>query len=161
MTDEIQKKTELRIKVPQWISDLLKEHCDLYGVTAVSTITPLLVEYLRHPSRVRDNCSNCFNIKYSEKSAVSGKKKSKTRASKIPSNFAPPKDIAEKEGLDHEKAVSIFVDWAKGKGHTQADWIATYRNACRRWIKDQMPQANNDPILKEVTIPEYEDEEEF
>ena len=39
MTDEIQKKTELRIKVPQWISDLLKEHCDLYGVTAVSTIT--------------------------------------------------------------------------------------------------------------------------
>ena len=64
MTDEIQKKTELRIKVPQWISDLLKEHCDLYGVTAVSTITPLLVEYLRHPSRVRDNCSNCFNIKY-------------------------------------------------------------------------------------------------
>lgn len=161
MTDEIQKKTELRIKVPQWISDLLKEHCDLYGVTAVSTITPLLVEYLRHPSRVRDNCSNCFNIRYSEKSAVSGKKKSKTRASKIPSNFAPPKDIAEKEGLDHEKAVAIFVDWAKGKGHTQADWIATYRNACRRWIKEEMPQGNNDPILKEVTIPEYEDEEEF
>ncbi len=93
MTDEIQKKTELRIKVPQWISDLLKEHCDLYGVTAVSTITPLLVEYLRHPSRVRDNCSNCFNINNSEKSAISGKKKQKRGHPRYPLILILPKRL--------------------------------------------------------------------
>ena len=160
MTDEVQRKTELRIKVPQWISDLLKEHCELYGVTAVSTITPLLVEYLRHPSRVRDNCSNCFNIKYSAKSAVSGKPSKKKRGTQISDDFDPPKDIAKKQGLDHETAVSFFMDWALGKGHTQADWIATYRNACRGWIKERLnsKSSQDDITLKEVILP---GEEEF
>ena len=160
MTDQVQRKTELRIKVPQWIGDLLKEHCDLYGVTAVSTITPLLVEYLRHPSRARDNCSNCFNINNTRDATISGKKKTKTRASKIPSNFDPPKDIAKKQGLDHETAVSFFMDWALGKGHTQADWIATYRNACRGWIKERLnsKSSSDDITLKEVILP---GEEEF
>ena len=159
---EIQKKTELRIKIPEWIGDLLKEHCELYGVTAVSTITPLLVEYLRHPSRVRDNSTNCINNIYSAKSASSGKPSKKKRGTQIPDDFDPPSDISEKYGLDHEKAGSFFIDWAKGKGHTQVDWVATYRNACRTWIKEKMPMTHKGPIYKSLDhIPEYEDEEEF
>ena len=159
---EIQKKTELRIKIPEWIGDLLKEHCELYGVTAVSTITPLLVEYLRHPSRVRDNSTNCIDNIYSAKSASSGKSSKKKRGTQIPDDFDPPREIAEDHGLDHEKAVSLFTDWAKGKGHTQVNWIATYRNACRTWIKQAIPITQKGHTHKSVDhIPEYEDEEEF
>ena len=99
MTDKLQKKAELRIKIPEWIGDLLKEHCELYGVTAVSTITPLLVEYLRHPSRVRDNSTNCINNIYSEKSASSGKASKKKRGTQILDDFDPPRDIGENMGL--------------------------------------------------------------
>ena len=43
--------------------------------------------------------------------------------------------------MDHKLAVAIFTDWAKGGNHKRADWIATFRNGCRDWIKDKMPQA--------------------
>ena len=42
--------------------------------------------------------------------------------------------------MDHKLAVAIFTDWAKGGNHKRADWIATFRNGCRDWIKDKMPQ---------------------
>ena len=46
----------------------------------------------------------------------------------------------------------VVADWAKGKGHVQADWIATYRNACRTWIKEKMPQAQSGHTIKEITL---------
>ena len=106
-------------------------------------------------SRVRDNSTNCFNIKYSENSSTKTLQPSepkKKRATQIPDGFDPPKEIAEKHELDHEKAVSYFIDWAKGKGHVQADWTATYRNACRTWIKDKMPRTQGDQVLREITL---------
>jgi hypothetical protein len=101
-------------------------------------------------SRVHDNSTNCSNIKYSENSSAKTLKPSepkKKKGTQIPDDFDPSREIAENHGLDHEKAIAIFRDWAKGKGHVQADWIATYRNACRMWIKEKMPQSS-EPKLK-------------
>ena len=144
-----EEKAEIRIKVPKWIVQQLKEHCDHFGVNLVSTITPLLVEYLGKASRVRDISFGNINYIYSANSTKSGNKKStprKKNGSKIPDDFSPPRSIAESEEIDHDLALSYFVDWAKGKGHTQVDWIATYRNACRGWIKERIPKKQ--PTLK-------------
>jgi len=141
--DKRDEKVELRLKIPRWISDALKQYCESFGTNAVSTITPLLVEYLWHPSRAQHILSKNINIIYSDDSTKSGKPNSKPRKKKgttISDNFDPPKSITQEEGLNHELAVQLFVDWAKGKGHVQADWNATFRNACRGWIKERLPQ---------------------
>ena len=138
---------ELRLKIPRWISDALKQYCESFGTNAVSTITPLLVEYLWHPSRAQHILSKNINIIYSADSTKSGKSNSKPRKKKgttISDNFDPPKSITQDEGLNHELAVQLFVDWAKGKGHVQADWNATFRNACRGWIKERLPQERDE-----------------
>ena len=138
---------ELRLKIPRWISDALKQYCESFGTNAVSTITPLLVEYLWHPSRAQHILSKNINIIYSADSTKSGKSNSKPRKKKgttISDNFDPPKSITQDEGLNHELAVELFVDWAKGKGHVQADWNATFRNACRGWMKERVPQERDE-----------------
>ena len=138
---------ELRLKIPRWISDALKQYCESFGTNAVSTITPLLVEYLWHPSRAQHILSKNINNIYSADSTKSGKSNSKPRKKKgttISDNFDPPKSITQEEGLNHELAVQLFVDWAKGKGHVQADWNATFRNACRGWIKERLPQERDE-----------------
>lgn len=145
--DKRDEKVELRLKIPRWISDALKQYCESFGTNAVSTITPLLVEYLWHPSRAQHILSKNINIIYSADSTKSGKSNSKPRKKKgttISDNFDPPKSITQEEGLNHEFAVQLFVDWAKGKGHVQADWNATFRNACRGWIKERLPQERDE-----------------
>ena len=145
--DKRDEKVELRLKIPRWISDALKQYCESFGTNAVSTITPLLVEYLWHPSRAQHILSKNINIIYSADSTKSGKSNSKPRKKKgttISGNFDPPKSITQEEGLNHELAVQLFVDWAKGKGHVQADWNATFRNACRGWIKERLPQERDE-----------------
>jgi len=145
--DKRDEKVELRLKIPRWISDALKQYCESFGTNAVSTITPLLVEYLWHPSRAQHILSKNINIIYSADSTKSGKSNSKPRKKKgttISDNFDPPKSITQEEGLNHELAVELFVDWAKGKGHVQADWNATFRNACRGWIKERVPQERDE-----------------
>ena len=145
--DKRDEKVEIRLKIPRWISDALKQYCESFGTNAVSTITPLLVEYLWHPSRAQHILSKNINIIYSDDSTKSGKSNSKPRKKKgttISDNFDPPKSITQDEGLNHELAVQLFVDWAKGKGHVQADWNATFRNACRGWIKERVPQERDE-----------------
>jgi hypothetical protein len=96
-----------------------------------------------------------FSNIYSRASTDCGNQSSKPkkkRGTQISDDFDPPKEIAEKHELDHEKAVSLFIDWAKGKGHVQADWTACFRNACRTWIKDKMPRTQGDQVLREITL---------
>ena len=116
------EKVEIRLKVPKWISDALKEYCDHFGATPVSTITPLLVEYLWHPSRVRVIPPECISNIYSS--------------------------VSTNRGNSHSNPKKKKGSRAKGKGHTQADWNATFRNACRGWIKERMPRP--EPKLKEL-----------
>ncbi len=142
-------KVEIRLKVPKWISDALKEYCEKFGATPVSTITPLLVEFLWHPSRAHHISFRNINIINTVNSTKSGNVDSKPRKKKgtqIPDDFSPPRSITEKEGLNYDIAVEMFVDWAKGKGHVQANWDSTFRNACRTWIKEKMPR--NEPNIK-------------
>ena len=92
--DKRDEKVELRLKIPRWISDALKQYCESFGTNAVSTITPLLVEYLWHPSRAQHILSKNINIIYSDDSTKSGKSNSKPRKKKgttISDNFDPPK----------------------------------------------------------------------
>ena len=105
------------------------------------------MEYLWNPSRAQHILSKNINNIYSADSTKSGKPNSKPRKKKgttISDNFDPPKSITQEEGLNHELAVQLFVDWAKGKGHVQADWNATFRNACRGWIKERVPQERDE-----------------
>jgi hypothetical protein len=162
---EIQKKTELRIKIPQWISDLLKEHCKLYGVSPVSTIVPLLVEYLRHSSRARDNSTNCINNIYSKNISTKTLELSeseKEKGTQIPDDFDPPREITQELGIDHKSAVALFTAYAKSKSVEYVDWDAAFRSNCYSWIKDKIQKTQKQHTTKSVDhIPEYEDEEEF
>ena len=116
-------------------------------------------------SRVRHNSTNCINNIYSKNSSTKTLEPSepkKKRGTQIPDDFDPPRQITEKHGIDHEKAIAMFTDWAKSKGATYVDWNAGFRNACRIWIKKNMPIAHKGPIYKSLDhIPEYEDEEQF
>ena len=142
--DKRNEKVELRLKIPRWISDALKEYCDKFGANPVSTITPLLVEYLWHSSRARHISSRNMNI-YSipNKNKEIGKSENETHST-IPENFSPPKTVSEEFGIDHKQALEIFIDWAKSHGHEKADWDAAFRNACRTWIKERLPQKEVD-----------------
>jgi hypothetical protein len=157
MNEKDLEKVELRLKIPKWISDTLKEYCDTFGTNAVSTITPLLVEYLGHPSRMHEVVVNYkltpnYSRVATKRGTESPKSKKKKTKHPLPEDFDPPREISEAAGLDHDRAVSAFKDWAVSKGHTYADWNATYRNACRSWLADKFPGARNTTSIIEKVI---------
>ena len=144
MTDERFEKVDLRLKVPRWIFDALKEYCNKFGSTPSATIAPLIMAFLGHSSRARHISSRNMNI-YSipNKNKEIGKLENETHST-IPENFSPPEAISEEFGIDHKQALEIFMDWAKSQGHEKADWDATFRNACRTWIKERLPEKEVD-----------------
>ena len=157
MNEKDLEKVELRLKIPKWISVTLKEYCDTFGTNAVSTITPLLVEYLGHPSRMHEVVVNYkltpnYSRVSTNRESTSPKSKKKKTKHILPEDFDPPREISEAAGLDHDRAVSAFKDWAVSKGHTYADWNATYRNACRSWLADKFPGARNTSSIIEKVI---------
>lgn len=154
MNEKDLEKVELRLKIPKWISDTLKEYCYIFGTNAVSTITPLLVEYLGHPSRMHEvvvNYKLTPNISRvaTKRGSTSPKSKKEKTNHQLPKDFDPPREISEAHNLDHEKAVIAFTDWAKGGNHKKADWNATYRNACRKWLP-QYAGTQNTSIIEKV-----------
>lgn len=156
MADKKQKNTELRMRIPDGHREILEEYCTVFGTTPSSTFCGYIVEDLwKALVRTRDTYEKLhFSNIYSRDSTNCGKQSSKSKKKKgtqIPDDFDPPRKIAEENELDHEKAVSYFIDWAKGKGHVQASWVSTYRNACRTWIKEKMPQTHGQTI-KEITL---------
>ena len=153
MSEKNKDKVEIRIRISKWHNDILQEYCRLYGTTPSAAICGyiwdvlgrFLVKSLARADILSKNINNIYNANC-QKSGKSNSKHSENKSTPISDDFSPPRSIAEGEGLDHSIAVAMFIDWAKGKGHTQADWIATYRNACRGWIKERMPQP--EPKLK-------------
>ena len=154
MNEKDLEKVELRLKIPKWISDTLKEYCDTFGTNAVSTITPLLVEYLGHPSRMHEVVvnykltPNYSRVATKRESTPTKSKREKTNH-QLPKDFDPPREISEAHNLDHQKAVIAFTDWAKGGNHKKADWNAVYRNACRKWLP-QYAGTQNTSIIEKV-----------
>ena len=155
MSEKNKDKVEIRLRIPKWHHDILKEYCRLYGTTPSAVISGyiwdvlgrFLVKSLTRADILSKNINNIYSADC-QKKAKSNSKPRKKKTTPISDDFAPPRSIAEGEGLDHSIAVAMFIDWAKGKGHTQADWIATFRNACRGWIKERMPRP--EPKLKEL-----------
>ena len=138
------KQKEKRIRFPEQANKVLDEYCEVFGQTPVSAITPLIIRYLSkklHRARRRGIYSvNTLPYTIAPPSTKTPKKR-KPRASQIPDDFDPPKSISEEVGLNHQMALDAFIDWAKSSGSTKADWIATFRNACRGWIPERFPQA--------------------
>ena len=64
----------------------------------------------------------------------------------LPKDFAPPRSIAKEAGVDYEGAVACFADWANSRGKKYTDWTATFRNACRSWLKEKFPHLRRTPI---------------
>ena len=105
----------------------------------------------RHSSYVRETVD--LNIK--EKNIYT-KKETSTPQTKVPpkkrglhllpKDFAPPHSIAKEAGIDHQGAVECFADWANSKGTMKTDWVATFRNACRSWLKKEFPDLRRTPI---------------
>jgi hypothetical protein len=149
--DKRDEKVEIRLRIPKWHRMLLEEYCKLYGTSQSAALCGYITDVcwmflVKSPPRADILSKNINNI-YSADSTKSGKSNSKPRKKKgttISDNFDPPKSITQEEGLNHELAVQLFVDWAKGKGHVQADWNATFRNACRGWIKERVPQERDE-----------------
>jgi len=64
----------------------------------------------------------------------------------LPQDFSPPRSIALEAGIDHEGAMECFADWANSLGKKYVDWTATFRGACRSWLKAKYPHLRRTPI---------------
>ncbi len=106
----------------------------------------------RKPSYARETV-DLFNIK--EKN-IHTKKETNTPQTEappkkrgkhlLPKDFSPQRSIAKEAGIDYEGAVACFADWANSAGTMKTDWVATFRNACKSWIKKDFPDLRRTPI---------------
>lgn len=64
----------------------------------------------------------------------------------LPKDFSPPRSIASEAGIDHQGALECFTDWANSKGKKYKDWTATFRGACKSWLKEKFPHLRRAPI---------------
>ena len=105
----------------------------------------------RHSSYVRETVD--LNIKekniYTKKETSTPQTKvppKKRRLHLLPKDFAPPQHIAQEAGIDYQGALECFSDWANSKGKKYKDWTATFRGACRSWLKERYPHLRRAPI---------------
>ena len=98
----------------------------------------------RLSSRTRET----VDLKYKEKKCI----KKEIPAPKkrglhlLPKDFAPPQHIAQEAGIDYQGALECFSDWANSKGKKYKDWTATFRGACKSWLKERYPHLRRTPI---------------
>jgi hypothetical protein len=95
-------------------------------------------------SRTRET----VDLKYKEKKCI--KKEiappKKRGLHLLPKDFAPPRSIASEAGIDYQGALECFSDWANSKGKKYKDWTATFRGACKSWLKERYPHLRRVPI---------------
>ena len=95
-------------------------------------------------SRTRET----VDLKYKEKKCI--KKEiappKKRGLHLLPKDFAPPRSIASEAGIDYQGALECFADWANSKGKKYKDWTATFRGACKSWLKERYPHLRRAPI---------------
>ena len=99
-------------------------------------------------SRLSSRTQETVDLKYKEKKCI----KKEIAAPKkrglhlLPKDFAPPQHIAQEAGIDYQGALECFPDWANSKGKKYKDWTATFRMACRSWLKERYPHLRRAPI---------------
>ena len=98
--------------------------------------------------RLSSCAQETVDLKYKEKKCI--KKEiappKKRGLHLLPKDFAPPRSIASEAGVDYEGALECFADWANSRGKKYTDWTATFRNACRSWLKEKFPHLRRAPI---------------
>ena len=141
-------KVEIRLRIPKWHRDILEEYCKLYGTSPSAAfcgyIWDVLGRFLVKSLTRADILSKNINIYSIPNTHTKNKNSENEKHSTISENFSPPRSISEEFGIDHQLALEVFVDWAKSHGHEKADWIAAFRNACRTWIKERLPEKKVD-----------------
>ena len=99
-------------------------------------------------SRLSSRTQETVDLKYKEKKCI--KKEiappKKRGLHLLPKDFAPPQHIAQEAGIDYQGALECFSDWANSKGKKYKDWTATFRGACRSWLKERYPHLRRAPI---------------
>ena len=99
-------------------------------------------------SRLSSRTRESVDLKYKEKKCI--KKEiappKKRGLHLLPKDFAPPQHIAQEAGIDYQGALECFTDWANSKGKKYKDWTATFRGACRSWLKERYPHLRRAPI---------------
>ncbi len=152
MAKQDTKLEEIRVRIPKEYKSILEEYCDTFGTTIQATLFAAICGHIAADlwnalARTREVVVklNNFTPNYSPVTQIAEKSLSKKARSnskkKIPEDFDPPREISETHGLDHEKAVTAFMDWALSKGHKYVDWEACYRNACRGWLGEKFEGA--------------------
>jgi len=99
-------------------------------------------------SRLSSRTQETVDLKYKEKKCI--KKEiappKKRGLHLLPKDFAPPHHIAQEAGIDYQGALECFTDWANSKGKKYKDWTATFRGACKSWLKERYPHLRRTPI---------------
>ena len=98
----------------------------------------------RHSSYVRETVDVNIKEKKCIKKEIAPPKKRGLHL--LPKDFAPPQHIAQEAGIDYQGALECFSDWANSKGKKYKDWTATFRGACRSWLKERYPHLRRAPI---------------
>ena len=123
-------------------NSLVQEHEDLMRRHHAATAPPPLRLHMRE--------SLDLNIK--EKNIIKETDTPQTGTPKkrglhlLPKDFSPPRSIAQEAGIDHQGAMECFTDWANSKGKKYKDWTATFRGACKSWLKERYPHLRRAPI---------------
>jgi len=125
-------------------NSLVQEHEDLMRRHHAATAPPPLRPHVRETVDLIV-AKEKKGIKKESDTPQTGKPK-KRGLHLLPKNFSPPRSIASEAGIDHQGALECFADWANSKGKKYVDWTATFRGACRSWLKERYPDLRRTPI---------------
>ena len=151
------KSKEKRIRFADVPNAILEEYCELHGMSPSAALSPLIVEFLRHPSREARHSSEMNGIMYSPLAADSPKPrqpaKPKSRRkpkTSLPDDFDPPRAISEEAGVDHDKAVRFFKAQAESKDYMYVNWDKAFALAVNGYLIDNFPQIKQAPKIKNL-----------
>ena len=125
-------------------NSLVQEHEALMRRHHAATAPPPLVPHVRETVDLL-NIKEKKGIK-KESAGLETPEPKKRGKHLLPKDFAPPRSIAKEAGIDYEGAMESFADWANSRGKKYTDWTATFRNACRSWLKEKFPHLRRTPI---------------
>jgi hypothetical protein len=120
-------------------SSLVQQHEELMRHFH-ATLAPLS----RLSSRTRETVDEKYKEKKCIKKEIAPPKKRGLHL--LPKDFAPPQHIAHEAGIDYQGALECFTDWANSRGKKYRDWTATFRGACKSWLKERYPHLRRTPI---------------
>ena len=149
------EKLDLRVKLNTETHLLLDAYIEQSGTTKSQVVSDLIWGNL--PNRLA--CARVFLTKYhnnniySQGDPIPVKPKARGKTY-LPDDFSPDPKIAQDAGLDFEGALEIFKDWAKSRAVKYADWDATFRNACKGWLKEKSPRFKSSPASDLFNVTE-------